>query len=1086
MISNRDRHYVSRGDSRPSPRFVLFLVGIAAMSAASAQSQHAALLDSGTPIQLHLAGGASQTVRVAAQAGDYLRIVAAADSQLVVKTLLFDPQGQLVAVTPSLGGTGGSARMAAYAAMRGEFRLRVTSQMSDTTPRTCTIVLELRRPASEQDRIDAGAHRAFAMAAQQAVRSADGLRAAVLSLDRPIELAERAGDDLLEMRAIFGKGQFLAMSGDPTAALPFFERAVELCRKSGDKRAEAHTLDDLGLVNAQLERYPRAIELYDQALELQRQTGQPWETALSLTNLADAQSALGRIDIALECLQRQEQIRKDLNDDFGLNETRLGMADVYLMTGDPERALEKLVTTLPQWPRFRDREDGKESEITAYRQLGRAYASLGDESAAATALRNALQRARALGNARIIADTIVVQAQIANLNSGSTGSMDVIERALAASKRAGYQRGEALTLIELAKSRIAAGQFRPSASDAEQALGIATSLGQPYDEANARRVLGVADARVGATDAAQRQYSSALAIERRMGDRFGEVQTLVETARLQDRLGLLEPALSTLEAALAAINQTRSSLAAPELRASYLASQRAAYELSARVLERLNTLHPGHGYDANAFEVSEKAHARALLDELGKSGGDLDRPEDRKLAARRDALDATIHRLATSEASQHREERIADLLTLRDELQVQLSSSRAAGSGQATQSTTPLTLAQIRRRVLQDDTVLLEYLTGPLQTQLWVVSRRALHHYTLPPEAVIRDSVRRLYDALTAAARLSPKLNFAARDAALSAADDAALREAKAVARLLLPMPASLLGTASLVVVADGPVQLVPFALLPDPGHAERRLGSSYGIAVEPSASVLARIHESPEPTADERILIVADPVYSRGDAPLPAGLTPAAEPAKYHADSVGFDHPLETLPALPMSRVEAGRLEALAPGRTLALLDFDAIPSRFERGAQNRLSILHIATHTVIDDRHSELSGLVLSRLDRNGKPVDGFVPLLDIYKLRLDARLVVLSACETYIGSDLRGEGLLGLARGFLYAGAHRVLASLWKVDDRATATFMDRFYTALLGQRLSAAAALTKAQDEMAQDPAWRSPRYWAGFVLEGDPQ
>jgi CHAT domain-containing protein len=208
-----------------------------------------------------------------------------------------------------------------------------------------------------------------------------------------------------------------------------------------------------------------------------------------------------------------------------------------------------------------------------------------------------------------------------------------------------------------------------------------------------------------------------------------------------------------------------------------------------------------------------------------------------------------------------------------------------------------------------------------------------------------------------------------------------------------------------------------------------------------------------------------------------------ALSPTAYGA---GNDRRIDSLPPLPMSRVEAERLASLVQPRATTLLGFDAVPAKFERLSAQPFSIIHIATHTLLDDRYPDLSGLVLSMLDRNGRRTDGFLPLLDIYNLHLDTSLVVLSACDTYIGSDLRGEGFLGLARGFLYAGARQVLASLWKVDDRATAAFMERFYTALLRDKVSAPAALKTAQNGMSNDPAWRSPRYWAGFVLEGDPQ
>jgi CHAT domain-containing protein/tetratricopeptide (TPR) repeat protein len=836
------------------------------------------------------------------------------------------------------------------------------------------------------------------------------------------------------------------MLGDLQAALPFFGESLELSRKMQDKRAEAHTLDDIGLVYANLERYQDAIKQYNLAMELEGQIGQPWETALTLANLADAESAIGRVDLALDCLKEQEQIRKDLNDEFGLTETELGMADVYLMTGEPERALEKLIETLPHWPRFRDKEDGKESEIAAYRNLGFAYTAIGNYDSAATALRQAMNLARALANPRVTADTLVTEAQLAPLRGDSTRALQICEQALAASRAASYRRGEALTDIELAKLQMAGGHPRVARAPLEQALGIATQLGQPYDEANARRELGIVDAALGDTAAAQQEYAAALAIERRIGDRFGEVQTLVESARLDDRLQQPERSLSSLEEALAVIDRTRSSLAAPELRASYLASQRAAYELSARILMRLSTKHPSEGYDLRAFDISERAHARTLLDAIGETRNAV--ASDAGLPVHLNAVDASLHALASAENSPHREARIAELLATRNQLELQ--------AGAMSEGATPLSLAAIRERLLGGGTVLLEYLTGPEQSHLWVVSRTGFRHYSLPGEAVLRAAVLRLYDSLTTANHLPLTHAIAERQALLAAADERASQEAAALERVLLPMPESELGKGSLVIIADGPIQMVPFGFL--------LRGSPRPISMEPSASVLARLRDLEKPDPDGRILIVADPAYN------------------------GFSAGASALPLspLPLSRQEAEDIVKLAPGRATTLMDFNATLPSFENLAADRYAVIHIAAHTLLDDRHPDLSGLVLSLVDRQGHRRDGFLPLLDIYKLRLQTGLVVLSSCETFIGRDLRGEGFLGLSRGFLYAGARQVLASLWKVDDRATAAFMQRFYSAYLHDHLSAPAALRRAQSEMALDPAWRSPRYWAGFVLEGDLQ
>jgi len=1026
----------------------------------------APLADLDRAVELRLNQGETKTVRIHAEAGDYLEITATPDSELVVRTTLFDPEGRLAAVTPSLGGTGGRARIAAYAESGGDFRLEVTSQMFRAEARTCIVALTSRRVAGEADGMDAEAHREFAKAASQAANGAQGIRTAVALLDKPLELARRAGDGVLEMRAVFGKGQFLAMLGDLQAALPFFTESLALCRKMHDMRAEAHTLDDIGLVYTNLERYNEAIEQYNLAMELERQIGQPWETALTLANLAEAESDVGRVDLALDCLERQEKIRRELNDEFGLSETDLGMADVYLMTGQPERALEKLIDTLPHWPRFRAKEDGKESEIAAYRKLAFAYTAIGNYDAAAARLRQAMSLARALGNKRVTAETLVMAAQLAPLRGDAAQAVQICEQALAASRAAAYRRGEALAQMELAKLRMAADRPRLAVLPLEQALGIATQLGQPYDEANARRALGIARAALGDTGAAQREYSAALTIERRIGDRFGEVQTLVESARLDDRLGQPEQSLSGLDQALAVIDRTRSSLAAPELRASYLASQRAAYELSAHILVRLSRKHPAEGYELRAFEASERAHARTLLDSIGETRGELDRSPDHELTARLNAVDASLHLLATAENSPHREARIAQLLATRNQLELQ--------SGGLGESVTPLSLAAIREQLLGGETVLLEYLTGEQQSDLWVVGRTGFRHYELPGEEALRAAISRLYDALTAANHLPLTHTIAERQAKLAAADESASSEAAALQRVLLPMSPSELGKSSLLIVADGPIQLVPFAFLD--------VASERPITMEPSASVLARLRQIERPDPDGRILIVADPVYGRSDARLGA-LIPAGKTGPRPAP---LDQRIESLPRLPMSRVEADQITKLAPNQLTTLRDFDATLASFEHLAADRFAVIHLAAHTLLDDRHPDLSGLVLSLVDRQGHRQDGFLPLLDIYKLRLHTGLVVLSACETSIGKDLRGEGFLGLARGFLYAGARQVLASLWKVDDRATAVFMQRFYSALLRDHLTAPAALRRAQIEMALDPPWRSPRYWAGFVLQGDLQ
>jgi CHAT domain-containing protein len=164
--------------------------------------------------------------------------------------------------------------------------------------------------------------------------------------------------------------------------------------------------------------------------------------------------------------------------------------------------------------------------------------------------------------------------------------------------------------------------------------------------------------------------------------------------------------------------------------------------------------------------------------------------------------------------------------------------------------------------------------------------------------------------------------------------------------------------------------------------------------------------------------------------------------------------------------------------------LGFNASRATATSSELGQYRIVHFATHGVLDDQHPEASGLVFSLVNRNGKPQDGFVVLQDIYNMNLSADLAVLSACETGLGKEIRGEGLMGLTRGFMYAGASRVVASLWRVDDAATADLMGRFYKAMEQQGMPPAAALRKAQVELSKEERWSDPYYWAGFVIQGE--
>jgi CHAT domain-containing protein len=244
--------------------------------------------------------------------------------------------------------------------------------------------------------------------------------------------------------------------------------------------------------------------------------------------------------------------------------------------------------------------------------------------------------------------------------------------------------------------------------------------------------------------------------------------------------------------------------------------------------------------------------------------------------------------------------------------------------------------------------------------------------------------------------------------------------------------------------------------------------------------------------------MIVADPVFDSDDDRLPRSLktekTVAVSSNRSEiTDQFSLDRSAREVgaardgifPRLPFSRREAEAIYATATrGDATKALDFDASKATAMSKELANYRIVHIATHGLVNSEHPALSGLVFSLFDRQGRQQDGFLRLSDIYNLELNADLVVLSACQTALGKQIQGEGLIGITRGFMYAGSPRVIASLWNADDEATAELMKKFYEGVLKNGQRPAEALRAAQMWMLKQPRRKAPYYWAGFVLQGE--
>jgi CHAT domain-containing protein len=339
--------------------------------------------------------------------------------------------------------------------------------------------------------------------------------------------------------------------------------------------------------------------------------------------------------------------------------------------------------------------------------------------------------------------------------------------------------------------------------------------------------------------------------------------------------------------------------------------------------------------------------------------------------------------------------------------------------------------------------------------------------------------------------------------------------QAAELSRMLLGPVASRLGRKRLAIVADGALQYIPFAALPAPssgsgeglnsGAEPQPLCIEREIVSLPSASTLATLRReiAGRKPAEKSLAVLADPVFADDDTRVRRNVGKAGakgETRSAHSDEtdIGFLQMTRSgretgvigaeagFGRLLSTRHEAEAILSLVPERErMQALDFEASRTSAFRPELGEYRIIHFATHGLLNNIHPELSGIVLSLVDESGQPQDGFLRLQDIYNLKLPVDLVVLSACQTGLGKEIKGEGLIGLARGFMYAGAPRIVASLWKVDDRATSELMKRFYQGMLGpEALRPAEALRQAQLSIWKEKQWRAPYYWAAFVLQGE--
>lgn len=967
------------------------------------------------------------------------------------------------------------------AAGEGEYSLRVSSGLNNENFGRYQVEVITRDSHREQsgNLIEA---QSAAMSGLHALRKGinrKNVTDAIQHFEKSLPLWQAAGDKNAEARTLIIIGEYSRRLGDRARSRGAFERALSLRQEIRDRWGEAEALNDLAIIYDETGEKQRAIDLHKLALPIRHESGNLKGEITTLLNMAKTYFDLDELSLVQDLLKDTRAALDRAKANTGGGGDQSGEAEyaskhglIYDRLGQSQQALswfEKALSIIRAIPKYAENADYVVAEATYLNNIAKAYSGMGDKVKALEYYKQALEKCGP--------DCPPYKKADFNNNIGKVS----------------------LALGDLAGARAAL----------EGALNLRGN--DPTYEAYTHIGLGDLAYLTKDLPKARDEFGKAAGMARKVGVRHVLVAALDGAARVELADGKEEAAEKAIEEGLAGVAELSTRVVNPDLRASYLAATQRLYDHKLNLLMRRHDRRPADGLDAEAFALCESARARGLLDLLQEARVDIRREVDpalvrrerglfQRLSGKNDYLTSLriLRERFVAAGAQPEVAKVDKEISLQEqevnEIRLDLERTQAEirrGNGRYAELTRPrqLGVKEVQSEILDAQTMLLEYRLTDERSYLFAITSTDFYVYPLPGRAGVDKAALDVYRALTARGE---KIDFEPadeRERRIREADAKFNELAPALSRMLLGKVAGLSTKKRLLIVADGMLQYFPFAALPVPsrpaGGKTNYLVGQHEIVYLPSASALLLIRTGvsrSEP--DKKLAVVADPIYQpkalpntnagstrqdRTPATLGAGESPlilGVEPLQYARK--------EAKSVLGLVR-ESDRAEFLSENATKRAATSDELA---------RYRIIHYAVHGRFDAGQPSQSGLIFSLFDENGAPVkDGSVmTLADAYNLKLSADLVTLSGCQTALGQEVRGEGVVGLTRGFTYAGARRVLASLWIVNDEATSVLMKSFYTNLLskGKGQTTSAALRAAQESLAGRP----PYYWAGFILQGE--
>lgn len=1085
-------------------------------------SSRVGFLSKGETLEETLKGNEKRVYKISLVSGQLLDLIVEQKGIDVVLVLL-DEKGNKIREVDSPNGTNGVEPIYCIIENTGVYLLEIKSLEPEAKPGRYRLFINELRVASYEDKEKVMAQELFYEAhTLQTQERKESLESALAKYLKVLITWEKFSDLSNQEKCLKAIGVTYLKLGHYKNSIEYNERALKVAINLEDKPEQAVLFNEIALNHYYIGNNNESISFYKRALSLLESITDDELRALVLHNQGLAYDSLGNIDQAIINYEKALQVFISVNNfnrQFGS----------FLALGESYRQLGKISESLGHFNKARSlatQLNSTKFQIESMMALGKFYVELGEHQEGLEYYYKAFILNRNTEDIRlqatILNDLGVCYTYLQNTERAFecyNQSLKIFVSSNSKSGESAVYNNLGLTYLLQGKDNVALEYFSKALSliegDVFFSIRILDKIGLIYlnlmnfekayeifnDNLEKSKKLGLRSEEISANQSLAKLYLAKGEYEksRITCEKVLKLLDILPNDRIKIKmLGLLakvnlkeknyENASNLIDQALKLSELNLRKLQEDDLRTFFLSSVQDFYEFSINLHIEKKILDPASSNDVVALEVSEASRVRSLLSLIRERRLEPKSEVNKKLALKKDELQNLINRTS---------EKLAQISTKENPNLEQIETKKKLeaikkeyfliknelhkGNFHYLDLLQEEVKIQNMQKTLDKDTLILEYFLGKDKSYLWVVARDYVKVYNLPPtkeiETLVAEYIRQM--------KVLP--NRIEVEEQKVPQDTKEISEK--IAKILISPIGDQLGSKRLIIVPHKILNFLPFAALPEPSASNTKkelpLVMNHEIIYLPSISLVEALEKNVlADYKEKKAIVVADPIFK-------ADLVSKRHDSNNLAERVKINTTLEDLKSrgfeleeLPGTHQEAKRIkEILKTYDVKLLLGVDSSLPNFLKEKLDSYNIIHFATHGVLNNLNPELSGLVFSLVDSDGNEQPGFLTTNQIFGLNLNADLVVLSACQTGVGKQVNGEGVLGLSRAFFYAGAKRIITTLWKVSDVGTSELMSKFYSYLSENNVSYTQALRQAQISMIQSEK-NHPFYWAAFKIEGE--